>query len=403
MATRELKDATQRASESEYGVAILAPDGGTGPATVVQGDDARLEAAADLATHLADSSAAHAAAAIGFTPTGTIAATDAQAAIAEAASEAATATGTVASDLAAHLADTTGAHAATAIAFTPNGSIAATNVQAAIQEVRDEAGAGGPLNFVGTSDPTVNDDSGDGYSVESRWINTATDTEFVCTDDSAGAAVWRRTTPGTGGTDAADIDYDPTASGLAATDVQAALDEVAALGGGGNYTRLDQVVVGVGGAASLPLPTIPGTYEELRITIAPARGSTAALTVDLLLQANGDTGANYDSQRHFSYGGNNAAGDEDPAATSARVGNIVGASAPAGSASIVEISIPGYARTVFHKQMRASGGHRYDTADAQIVTAVGNWRDTAAITDLLLFLGAGDFVAGTVVTLYGIG
>lgn len=45
----------------------------------------------------------------------------------------------------AHTGDTTAAHAASAISFTPNGSIAATDVQAAIQEVRDEAGGGGDL------------------------------------------------------------------------------------------------------------------------------------------------------------------------------------------------------------------------------------------------------------------
>ena len=44
-------------------------------------------------------------------------------------------------DVSAHLADTADAHDASAISFTPNGSIAATDVQAAIQEVRDEAGS----------------------------------------------------------------------------------------------------------------------------------------------------------------------------------------------------------------------------------------------------------------------
>lgn len=43
---------------------------------------------------------------------------------------------------AAHIADTSAAHVASSIGFTPNGSIAATDVQAAIQEVRDEAGGG---------------------------------------------------------------------------------------------------------------------------------------------------------------------------------------------------------------------------------------------------------------------
>src|SRR5690349_11648488 len=44
-------------------------------------------------------------------------------------------------DLAAHLADTTDAHMATAIGFTPAGTIAATDVQAAIEEVASEVGA----------------------------------------------------------------------------------------------------------------------------------------------------------------------------------------------------------------------------------------------------------------------
>ncbi len=43
--------------------------------------------------------------------------------------------------LEAHIADTVAAHAASAISFVPHGSIAATNAQAAIQEVRDEAQA----------------------------------------------------------------------------------------------------------------------------------------------------------------------------------------------------------------------------------------------------------------------
>ena len=41
-----------------------------------------------------------------------------------------------------------------------------------------------------TSDPTVNDDSGDGYYAGSIWINESTGRMFVCTDASSGAAVW---------------------------------------------------------------------------------------------------------------------------------------------------------------------------------------------------------------------
>jgi hypothetical protein len=64
---------------------------------------------------------------------------------------------TAASALTAHTSDAVAAHAASAISFTPNGSIAATDVQAAIQEVRDEAsgGSGAPTTadyLVGTAD-----------------------------------------------------------------------------------------------------------------------------------------------------------------------------------------------------------------------------------------------------------
>lgn len=54
-----------------------------------------------------------------------------------------------------------------------------------------------------TVDPTVNNDSTEGYSVLSRWANITDDKEFVCLDASVGAAVWIETTqsggPGGGG------------------------------------------------------------------------------------------------------------------------------------------------------------------------------------------------------------
>jgi hypothetical protein len=40
------------------------------------------------------------------------------------------------------------------------------------------------------STPGVNDDSADGYSVGSRWVNTTTDNEYVCLDNTLGAARW---------------------------------------------------------------------------------------------------------------------------------------------------------------------------------------------------------------------
>lgn len=51
-------------------------------------------------------------------------------------------------------------------------------------------------SFLETTDPGVNDDNTQSYSIGSRWINTSTDKHFVCLDASTGAAVWKETTPG---------------------------------------------------------------------------------------------------------------------------------------------------------------------------------------------------------------
>jgi hypothetical protein len=60
------------------------------------------------------------------------------------------------------------------------------------QWVESSPGSSGAAknNFTATSAPTVNDDSGDGYAVGSRWIWAARGLEWVALDVTAGAAEW---------------------------------------------------------------------------------------------------------------------------------------------------------------------------------------------------------------------
>lgn len=90
------------------------------------------ELAQDFADHLTDAIDAHDASSISFVPSGSIAASDVQTAIAEVATDAA-------ADLAAHINDSSDAHDASAISFSPVGSIAATDAQTAIAEVATDA------------------------------------------------------------------------------------------------------------------------------------------------------------------------------------------------------------------------------------------------------------------------
>jgi hypothetical protein len=46
--------------------------------------------------------------------------------------------------------------------------------------------------FLATTDPGAGDDRNDGFAVGSRWYNTATATEWICTNDAIGAAQWTK-------------------------------------------------------------------------------------------------------------------------------------------------------------------------------------------------------------------
>jgi len=46
----------------------------------------------------------------------------------------------------------------------------------------------------GTSAPMVNDDTSEGYTIGSRWMDISNDVEYVCLDNTDGAAVWTETT-----------------------------------------------------------------------------------------------------------------------------------------------------------------------------------------------------------------
>ncbi|MFZ4860503.1 MAG: hypothetical protein ACOYL3_29440, partial [Desulfuromonadaceae bacterium] len=56
------------------------------------------------------------------------------------------------------------------------------------------------VNLTATTDPTGADDTTAGYAVGSHWVNTILKKEFVLTDATAAAAVWKETTNPDGGT-----------------------------------------------------------------------------------------------------------------------------------------------------------------------------------------------------------
>lgn len=47
-------------------------------------------------------------------------------------------------------------------------------------------------NLSATANPTIDDDSDDGYSVGSLWVNVTDDKAFIALDITVGAAIWKR-------------------------------------------------------------------------------------------------------------------------------------------------------------------------------------------------------------------
>ena len=146
---------TSAEAQAKVDAHAAAGDPHPGYLTAAEGN-AAYEPTGAVATHSADTTAVH-----GITDTAALA-TDAEVAAAFTAHTAGAdphagyrlesvpiAAADVAADVAtqaeldAHVNDTTAAHAATAIGFAPAGTIAATTVQAAIEEVAAEAGTGG--------------------------------------------------------------------------------------------------------------------------------------------------------------------------------------------------------------------------------------------------------------------
>ena len=62
----------------------------------------------------------------------------------------------------------------------------------------DEVLPGGLDNFAATVPPTVDDDSGDGYSYGSLWVDTINKKSYINVDPTAGASVWQEIGAGSG-------------------------------------------------------------------------------------------------------------------------------------------------------------------------------------------------------------
>lgn len=169
----------------------------------------------------------------------------------------------------------------------------------------------------------------------------------------------------------------------------------------GAFVQLSQTVLG-SDTSTISFGTISGSYSALRLVLQ-GRGSQAATEVNFLVQFNGDTGNNYDYDFSVAYNSTNTS-VQAVSSSSMYLGGLIGANGPANAATQIDISIVNYAGSTFHKTLTFQSTHKVGAngADLRAISGSGFWKNTAAVTGITLSLSAGNFITGTVATLYGL-
>lgn len=193
-----------------------------------------------------------------------------------------------------------------------------------------------------------------------------------------GAAGWDELVPGTSGD-------------FLKTNGAGANPEWAAAGGGGGSLLI--ATAAPTGTGTHTFSSIPNSYQNLHLKIS-GRSTVVAATEQVRMQLNGDTGANYNFRVENRLGASELAGQ-----VSLHVGDIPGASATAGFASSVNLDIFNYLDV--NQDMPTMGEFFVFIPGFLKESHMGLWTNPSAVTSVTIFLPAGNFAAGTRISLYG--
>jgi hypothetical protein len=182
--------------------------------------------------------------------------------------------------------------------------------------------------------------------------------------------------------------------------VQIPATQINAAGVGAMTQLYDNIASGA--IASWDVQGISQAYNHLMLIVL-ARMDAVVSDQAGRLRFNGDTGANYDSERFVAFGATQSTG-ESLAATGASFGWFTGSSADANYASYEDLIIPHYTGTVFNKTFVGKNSSPQTTASGLTQAGIhsGLWRNTAAINRITVYPLTGNWIAGSRLTIYGL-
>jgi hypothetical protein len=163
----------------------------------------------------------------------------------------------------------------------------------------------------------------------------------------------------------------------------------------GAYDSIATTTVGSGGSASVTFSSIPATYTHLQVR-AIGIGSTNGVT--FRIRMNSDTGSNYAT--HYLLGDGATASAGAITSTTSLIWGTTPESTTYPGAAVCDIL--DYANANKYKTTRSLAGGDMNGSGGYAALYSGLWMNTAAVTSLTLFPGAGNFAQYSSFALYGI-
>jgi hypothetical protein len=156
------------------------------------------------------------------------------------------------------------------------------------------------------------------------------------------------------------------------------------------------------GTGAVSFTSIPSAFRDLTVVVR-GRGAATATSVTVTMTFNGDTGSNYDYERASGSNNSTSSAAGTVGATSIDLGGIAAASATANVADCIRAEIFDYRGTTFQKAALIHQGTKTGTANTNLTCTIKAawWRNIAAINRVDVTLSSGNFVTGSVVSLYG--
>ena len=162
------------------------------------------------------------------------------------------------------------------------------------------------------------------------------------------------------------------------------------------YVSIATQSYGAGGyGQSITFSSIPQTYKHLQLRINQSTNSGN----NIRLQINGDTNANYSGHQLTGDGGSVYSGYQSAAYGWLYIAYSVGTQ---GTPHVAIMDLPDYTNTNKYKTVRTLEGNDINGAGGWIGMWSGNWRNTAAVTSLTVYIPSGYFTEYSTFSLYGI-